>query len=120
MSYCSSARLVYGFSITDQTLINNILGIEFEEDENGNEAKRILLGADLSTSTHGDNYDQPQNVIICINKSMVYICGYEQSFVIKQDKFVIKDDWNDKLKSWAKENNLKNIKIGWYLTSSYG
>lgn len=100
-----TADIGYGFMIPDS--------IKFEDVED-----LLVKNKRLKLIWHGDAYTGDMVHVISIKDSQSDSWAHAEIEPIKPNKMIIKDDWNDVLKSFAKEIGLDKPKIGWYLCSS--
>jgi hypothetical protein len=106
MGMDAGAEFGYGFKLTNKKLIEKI-----NEEE-------LDLNKDLDVMFHGG--DNCEILLICIKKSTISTSNWNDPKMFSSDKLVVKEDWDEKLQAWAKENKISKPKIGWWLYCSMG
>lgn len=100
-----NAYLGYGAKIDDQELANK--ASEDTEDDQ------------LVTIWAGDAYSGEMDTFLIIKESKQSSHSWsDQEDPIAPDKLIAKQEWNDKILSWCKDNDITDPKIGWWLCSS--
>lgn len=106
MGIDASSSFGYGLIINDEKMIEDI-----------NEEVEDFEGKDFSFMFQG-GFDAQDILCLCIEKSVISIDCWEKPKKINPAKFIVGDDWDEKLHAWAKKHGVKKPKIGWYLCCS--
>ncbi len=100
MGISHQANLVYGFEYAGEAILDKL------PDD---------LDWELSGSAY---YDNSELFVICIKKSINVSLLFDDPNLISEKEIVAPTEWYDRLIFFAKENNILNVKIGWYLLVS--
>jgi hypothetical protein len=148
MGMDASAKIFFGFKITDERLVNRICNIEDEseelelsecesdcdcggdgcniccpeesyEDFGDNFEKSLGKGFELVFAGIGD-YFEACPTFIAVSKSYKSFYDFDEyKSPLKSDHFTPKPEWEPDLKELANRLNLKKIKIGWWVVAGY-
>ena len=113
MGIHSSANIGYGFKVSDPEMIEKLYE-NYSLDLFG--SSRVL---DYIQGGYAES--DCETLFICITTSCKKVYDYDDNnYPIENNFFHINADWNDILKTFAKENDISidNIEIGWWLTVS--